>query len=100
MGDATTIFLGNVSVDRKIESVSADITAPFDDATANILVGTVTDPDLLFTGVYARPDVIDTYMVNPEYYVEDPNGQDAQYYVTIDPQGATVGNVTVTITYV
>ncbi len=100
VGDATTIFLGNVSVDRKIESVSADVTVSFDDATANILVGTVTQPDILFTGAYARPETVDTYMVNPEYYVEDPNGQDAQYYVTIDPQAASVGNVTVKITYV
>jgi len=100
VGDATTIFLGNVSVNRKIESVSADITVPFDDATANILVGTVAQPDQLFTGNYARPEIVDTYLVNPEYFVEDPNGQDAQYYVTIDPQAATVGNVTVKITYV
>ena len=100
VGDPTTIFLGNVSVDRKIQSVSADVTVAFDDATANILVGTVTDPDLLFTGNFARPDVVDTYLVNPEYFVEDAGGQDAQYYVTIDPQAATVGNVTVKITYV
>ena len=100
VGGNTSIFMGNVSIDRKIESVSAEITVPFDDATANIQVGTLADTDLLFTGAYAKPDVADTYMVNPEYYVEDAGGQDAQYYVTIDPQAATVGNVTVKITYV
>jgi len=100
VGDATTIFLGNVSVDRKIESVSADITVAFDDGTANISVGTAADPDLLFNSSFASPDVLDTYRVNPEYFVEDPGGQDAQYYLTVDPKAATVGNVTVTITYV
>jgi hypothetical protein len=100
VGGSTSIFLGNVSVDRKIESVSAEITVPFDDATANIQVGTLADTDLLFTGAYARPNVADTYMINPEYFVEDAGGQDIQYYVTVDPQAATVGNVTVKITYV
>ena len=100
VGGNTSIFMGNVSIDRKIESVSAEITVPFDDATANIQVGTLADTDLLFTGAYARPNVADTYMVNPEYFVEDVSGQDAQYYVTVDPQAATVGNVTVKITYV
>ncbi len=100
VGDATTIFLGNVSVDRKIETVSADVTVAFDDATANVLVGTVGDPDLLFDGNDVESDVVGTYSINPEYFVEDVSGQDAQYYVTIDPQAATVGNVTVTITYV
>ncbi len=100
VGGNTSIFMGNVSIDRKIESVSAEITLPFDDATANIQVGTLADTDLLFTGAYARPNVADTYMINPEYFVEDVSGQDAQYYVTIDPQAATVGNVTVKITYV
>lgn len=100
VGDATTIFLGNVSVDRKIESVSADINQAFDDATATITVGTIADPDLLFNGDFVRPDVADTYMVNPEYFVEDAGGQDAQYYLTVNPQAATTGNVTVKITYV
>ena len=100
VGDATTILLGNVSVDRKIETVSADITVAFDDATANILVGTVGDPDLLFGGNDAETDVVGTYSVSPEYFYEDAGNQDAQFYVTIDPQAATVGNVTVKITYV
>ena len=100
VGANTTILLGNVSVDRKIESVSADITQAFDDPTASITVGTIADPDLLFTSDFARPEVVDTYMVNPEYFVEDAGGQDAQYYVTVNPQAATVGNVTVKITYV
>ena len=100
VGANTTIFLGNVSVDRKIESVSADVTVAFDDATANISVGTVADPDLLFNSNFARPDVVDTYMVNPEFFVEDAGGQDAQYYLTVNPQAATTGNVTVKITYV
>ena len=100
VGDATTIFLGNVSVDRKIQSVSADVTVAFDDATANVLVGTVGDPDLLFTSGAGDLSVTDLYVANPEYFVEDAGGQDAQYYVTVDPQAATVGNVTVKITYV
>ena len=100
VGDATTIFLGNVSVDRKIQSVSADVTVAFDDATANVLVGTVGDPDLLFSSSYGDLSVTDLYVANPEYFVEDAGGQDAQYYVTVDPQASTVGNVTVKITYV
>ncbi len=100
MGDPTTIFLGNVSVDRKIESISADVTVAFDDPSANILVGSVSDPDLLFGSNYARPEIIDTYLINPEYFVEDVAGQDTPFYVTVDPQAATVGTVTVKITYV
>jgi hypothetical protein len=100
VGDATTIFLGNVSVDRKIETVSADVTVAFDDATANVLVGSVAVPDLLFDGNDIESDVVGTYSISPDYFVEDVSGQDAQYYVTIDPQAATVGNVTIKITYV
>ena len=100
VGDSTTIFLGNVSVDRKIQSVSADVTVAFDDVTANVLVGSVSDPDLLFSSNYGDLSVTDLYVANPEYFVEDAGGQDAQYYVTVDPQASTVGNVTVKITYV
>jgi len=100
LGDSTTIFLGNVSVDRKIETVSVDVTTAFDDATANVLVGTVGDPDLFFGGGDAEADVQGIYNTSPDYFVEDAGGQDAQYYVTIDPQAATVGNVTVKLTYV
>lgn len=100
VGANTTIFLGNVSVDRKIESVSADVSVAFDDASASLTVGTIADPDLLFTNNMVNLGVSDRYLDNPEFYVEDAGGQDAQYYVTIDPQASTVGNVTVKITYV
>ena len=100
VGDPTTIFLGNVSVDRKIQSVSADVTVAFDDATANVLVGTVGDPDLLFDATAAEIAVVDTYFTHPEYFTANVAGQDTPFYVTVDPQAATVGNVTVKITYV
>ena len=100
VGDATTIFLGNVSVDRKIESISADVEVAFDDPTANVLVGTISDPDLLFNSNFAKLSVADTYVTNPEYFTTDAGGQDTPFYVTVDPQSSTVGNVTVTITYV
>ena len=100
VGDATTIFLGNVSVDRKIQSVSADVTVAFDDATANVLVGTIGDPDLLFDATAAEITVVDTYFTHPEYFTANVAGQDTSFYVTVDPQAATVGNVTVKITYV
>ena len=100
VGDATSIFLANVSVGRKIESVSADITAGFDDPTATVTVGSLADPDLLFTNDMVNVSVADSYLANPEYFVEDVSGQDAQYYVTVDPQASTVGTVTVKITYV
>ena len=100
VGGNTSILLGNVSVDRKIESVSAEVTVAFDDANANVFVGTVADPDLLFDSNDSDLDVVATYLVKPEFYTTDPSGQDQQYYATIDPQGATVGNVTVKITYI
>jgi hypothetical protein len=100
IGDATTILLGNVSVDRKIETVTAEVTVAFDDANANIILGTTADPDLLFQNDSADLDQLSTYLVKPEYYVTDLTGQDEQFYVTIDPQTATVGNVTVKITYI
>ena len=100
VGDATSIFLANVSVGRKIESVSADITAGFDDPTATVTVGSIADPDLLLTNDMLNVSVADNYLTNPEYFVEDVSGQDAQYYVTVDPQASTVGTVTVKITYV
>lgn len=100
VGANTTIFLGNVSVDRKIESVSANVSVAFDDSAASLTVGTIADPDQLFTNDMINLGVADRYLDNPEFFVEDAGGQDAQYYVTVDPQAATVGNVTVKITYV
>ena len=100
VGANTTIFLGNVSVDRKIESVSANVSVAFDDSAASLTVGTIADPDQLFTNDMINLGVPDRYLDNPEFFVEDAGGQDAQYYVTVDPQAATVGNVTVKITYV
>jgi hypothetical protein len=100
VGDATSIFLANVSVGRKIESVSADITVAFDDPATSVSVGSLANPDLLFTDAMLNVSVADNYLANPEYFVEDGSGQDAQYYVTVDPQASTVGTVTVKITYV
>jgi len=100
VGDATSIFLANVSVGRKVESVSADISVGFDDSAATVTVGSLADPDLLLTNDMVNISVADNYLTNPEYFVEDGSGQDAQYYVTVDPQSSTVGTVTVKITYV
>ncbi len=100
VGANTTILMGNVSVDRKIETVTAEVTVAFDDANANVIVGTTADPDLLFQNDSADLDQLSTYLVKPEYYVTHPSGQDEQFYVNIDPQSATVGNVTVKITYI
>ncbi len=100
VGDSTNILLGNVSVDRKIETVTAEVTVAFDDANANVTVGTLADTDLLFQNDSGDLDQLATYLVKPEYYVTDLAGQDDQYYVTIDPQSATIGNVTIKITYV
>ena len=94
------MLLGNVSVDRKIETVTAEVTVAFNDANANVIVGTLSDPDLLFQNDSADLDQLSTYLVKPEYYVTDAAGQDEQFYVNIDPQLATVGNVTVKITYI
>ena len=100
VGDSTNILLGNVSVDRKIETVTAEVTVAFNDANANVTVGTLADTDLLFQNDSGDLDQLATYLVKPEYYVTDLAGQDDQYYVTIDPQSATIGNVTIKITYV
>ncbi len=100
VGNATTIFLGNVSVGRKVESVSTDVNVAFDDPASTLTVGSVADPDLLFTNNMVNLTIADRYLDNPEYFVEDAGGQDAQYYVTVDPQTSTTGNVTVKITYV
>ena len=100
IGDTTLILLGNVSVDRKVQSVSAEVTVAFDDNLANVSVGTTADPDLLFTPGSVNLSATGTYLNNPEYYTANINGQDEQFYVTIDPQTSTVGNVTVKITYI
>ena len=100
VGANTTVLLGNGSVDRKIETVTAEVTVAFNDANANVIVGTLSDPDLLFQNDSADLDQVSTYLVKPEYYVTDAAGQDEQFYVNIDPQLATVGNVTVKITYI
>lgn len=100
IGDPTLILLGNVSVDRKVQSVSAEVTVAFDDNLANVSVGTTGDPDLLFTPGSVNLNSTGTYLNNPEYYTANISGQDEQFYVTIDPQSATIGNVTVKITYV
>ena len=100
IGDTTLILLGNVSVDRKVQRVSAEVTVAFDDNLANVSVGTTADPDLLFTPGSVNLSATGTYLNNPEYYTANINGQDEQFYVTIDPQTSTVGNVTVKITYI
>jgi hypothetical protein len=100
VGDATSIFLANVSVGRKVESISADISVAFDDPATSVSVGSLANPDLLFSDDMLNVSVADNYLANPEYFVEDGSGQDAQYYVTVDPQASTVGTVTVKITYV
>ena len=100
VGDATSIFLANVSVGRKVESISADISVAFDDPATSVSVGSLANPDLLFSDDMINVSIADNYLANPEYFVEDGSGQDAQYYVTVDPQASTVGTVTVKITYV
>ena len=100
VGDSTTLLLGNVSIDHKVESVSAEVVLPFDDSSSTIIVGSSADPDLLLPLGYANLASADTYMVNPEYYTAGASGQDDQFYVTLDPKTSTVGSVTVKITYI
>lgn len=100
VGDSTLILMGNVSVDRKIQSVSAEVTVAFDDNLADVSVGTTADPDLLFAPGSVNLNSLGTYLNNPEYYTSNVTGQDEQFYVTVNPQTSTVGNVTVKITYI
>jgi len=97
-----SVPLGNISVGRKVTGVSVTVNTPAagGNDTVTLDVGTAIQPSLL-----ASADEFDltdpgTYVVNPEYVYNGGNNQDLTLQARLKHFGATVGNVSVKVTYV
>ena len=96
----STILFGNVSVDRKIETVNIEVTTAFDDANANVEVGTIALPTVLMEGNENDLSATGIYGVTPDYYTSDGAGQDTLFYLNVNAGTSTQGNIVATLTYV
>lgn len=100
-GANTVIELGNVSIGRKITQIGIEVDQAFDgtpfsevsvtSADNTIVVADGNDSDLNTAG---------RYVTNPNYVHTDVAGQELSMVANVALNGATVGNVTIRLTYV
>ena len=93
-----SVVLGNISQGSKITSVTIDVTTNFDGTGPEITVGDSGDVDRLMTA--DESDLIDTgvaYESTPNYIYTNATDTNILAYLTVN--GATQGELTVTVTF-
>lgn len=101
-GTIDTEILGSLSPGARILSVLVDTTTPFTghSATPEIEIGISTDTDLLQTADQNDLESVGQYTTTPGYVYPATNTTELNVQARITHNGATAGEVTITITYV
>lgn len=101
-GTIDTEILGSLSPGARILSVLVDTTTAFSghSSTPEIEVGINTDTDLLQTADENDLETVGQYTTTPGYVYAASNTTELDVQARITHNGATAGEVTVTITYV
>jgi hypothetical protein len=101
-GSITTRILGSLSPGARILSVLVDTSTAFSghSSTPEIEVGISTDTDLLQTADQNDLESVGQYTTTPGYVYDASNTTELNVQARLTHNGATAGEVTVTITYV
>ena len=102
-GGVETVTLGNVSPGSRIVEVSVKVTTPVTNYTGSaptIDVGDQTDIDAYMTGDMSDLSSAGTYTANPDYVYPASQTNDLNVRCKFTHNSATLGAVTVSVTYV
>lgn len=95
-GLKTAVLMGNVSANRSVTMVNVQITSAFD-PTGAISIGTTAIADLIMPNALIDLTMLGSYAYSPT--VEFPAGY-TSVYAFVNYNGTTIGNATITVTYV
>jgi hypothetical protein len=102
-GGVETVTLGNVSPGSRIVDVSVKVTTPVTNYTGDaptIDIGDQTDIDAYMTGEMSDLSSAGTYTSSPGYVYPSSQNNDLNIRCKFTHNGATLGAVTVSVTYV
>ena len=102
-GGVETVTLGNVSPGSRIVEVSVKVTTPvtnYSGSAPTIDVGDQTDIDAYMTGDMSDLSASGTYTSNPDYVYPASQSNDLNIRCKFTHNSATLGAVTVSVTYV
>ena len=103
-GGVETVTLGNVSPGSRIIEVSVNVTNPVTNYSGNVAptigIGDQTDIDAYMTGDLSDLSSNGTYFTNPDYVYPSSSSNDLNIRAKFSHRSATLGDVTVSVTYV
>ena len=102
-GGVKTITLGNISPGSRIVEVTVQVTTPvsnYSGSAPSIDVGDVSDIDAYMTADESDLAEAGVYTASPNYIYPATQTTDLDLRVKITHSGATIGDVTVSVTYV
>ena len=89
--------MGNVSQNKKVQTVTVDVTTAFDGSAPTLTIGDAGDNDRLMTNDYIDLKDVATYEVTPNYTYTNAADTDVLAYFNAD--SSSTGTAVVTITY-
>lgn len=100
-GNVDVQALGSVSPGRKITTVSVEVTDTLTGGTSlpELFVGISADPDLLMAPTDSNLQIVDDYVVLPEYVHPSGSGSELNIQAVLNHYDASKGIVTVKVTY-
>ena len=92
-----SVVIGNVSQNKKVQTVTVDVTTAFDGSAPTLTIGDAGDNDRLMTNDYIDLKDVATYEVTPNYTYTNAADTDVLAYFNAD--SSSTGTAVVTISY-
>ena len=92
-----SVVIGNISQNKKVQTVTVDVTTAFDGTSPTLTVGDAGDTDRLMTNDYLDLTDIATYEATPNFTYT--NATDTSILAYFDADSSTTGTAVITITY-
>ena len=92
-----SVVIGNISQNKKVQTVTVDVTTAFDGTSPTLTVGDAGDTDRLMTNDYLDLTDVATYEATPNFTYT--NATDTSILAYFDADCSTTGTAVITITY-
>ena len=92
-----SVVIGNISQNKKVQTVTVDVTTAFDGTSPTLTVGDAGDTDRLMTNDYLDLTDVATYEATPNFTYT--NATDTSILAYFDADSSTTGTAVITITY-
>ena len=92
-----SVVIGNISQNKKVQTVTVDVTTAFDGSAPTLTVGDAGDNDRLMTNDYIDLKDVATYEVTPNFTYT--NATDTSVLAYFDADSSSTGTAVITVTY-